>query len=380
MQTSISQKNWFPPAVFFLARLTMIIAIPLDGLQGLGDLKHFYNLARIGWPYLDHWVEFPPLFPYLSLAILKLAGSREHVYDYLLVLFLTLAQTGTIYFVVRLSQELFDAAESQRRIWVYVLLSLCLVYGWWYFDPLAVFFVLLGVWGLYRQRAVMGGAAVALGALTKLFPLLLLPAAWKWISKPKAVLFTCVALGVLAATYFAFYLASPAYTLASLASQASKGSWETIWALLDGNYLTGNLGPLIERLDPALAYRLRGNAPRISPLVILLPMLALGAWIFWRARLDNFHKALAFIGLTWCIFYLWSPGWSPQWILYLLPLILLTLREDQAIFLSFTLTLVNLLEWPVILSRGYQDLLWVTITFRTCLLILLGWLWSREII
>ena len=35
------------------------------------------------------------------------------------------------------------------------------------------------------------------------------------------------------------------------------------------------------------------------------------------------RSAIAFLGVTWCLFLIWSPGYSPQWVLYLLPLILL---------------------------------------------------------
>ena len=88
---------------------------------------------------------------------------------------------------------------------------------------------------------------------------------------------------------------------------------------------------------------------------------------------------IAFVGLTWCIFLLWSPGWSPQWVLYLIPLILLTLDDRNAVLMTIILVLVNLLEWPVLLSRGYQWGLLLTIPLRTLMLILLAWLWYQQI-
>ncbi len=72
------------------------------------------------------------------------------------------------------------------------------------------------------------------------------------------------------------------------------------------------------------------------------------------------------------LFFLWSPGYSPQWILFLLPLILLSLPVREGILISVVLTLVNLLEWPVMLSRGYFWSLNYLIPLRTSLMILLA--------
>ena len=43
------------------------------------------------------------------------------------------------------------------------------------------------------------------------------------------------------------------------------------------------------------------------------------------------------------------------------------------------LVFINLLEWPVLLSRGYSWGLWLTIPIRTALMMLLGYFWYRQI-
>jgi hypothetical protein len=57
-------------------------------------------------------------------------------------------------------------------------------------------------------------------------------------------------------------------------------------------------------------------------------------------------------------------------VLYLIPLFLLALDWRNARLLTVTLVLVNLLEWPVLLSRGWFQLLPVTVIVRTLLLLL----------
>jgi hypothetical protein len=163
-------------------------------------------------------------------------------------------------------------------------------------------------------------------------------------------------------------LASPDLSAASLRSQGSKGSWETIWALIDGNFNTGNFGPLVERADPAAASLPRGNPARFPSAFTLIPFALLGGVLFFRARLTTPFQAAAFVGMTWAIFFLWSPGWSPQWVLYLLPLVLLVLPWREGVLAAIALILVNLLEWPVLLSRGFHQGLWATIPTRTLLI------------
>jgi len=47
--------------------------------------------------------------------------------------------------------------------------------------------------------------------------------------------------------------------------------------------------------------------------------------------------------------------------------------------MTIILILVNILEWPVLLSRGYQWGLWLTIPLRTLVMLLLTWLWYQKI-
>jgi uncharacterized membrane protein len=260
-----------------------------------------------------------------------------------------------------------------------LLVLVALAYGWWYFDPLAVLAMLLGLWWVLEGKPARAGLAIGLGVLTKLFPLLVLPAVWRFWPPRRAAVLTAAALGLTGLVYGTLYLASPEMTLASVRSQASKGSWETVWALVDGNLGTGNFGPEEERLDPATATQARGRPARIPTWITFSAVAALGLAAFLRYDSKSEIDLVAFIGLTWALFLLWSPGWSPQWVLYLLPLILLVLPEREAALLAPTWILVNLLEWPLLLSRGFFGMLWLTISLRTCLLVLLAGLFWRRI-
>jgi hypothetical protein len=362
---------YLPVFLLVLIRILLLIAMPIEALKSYGDLAHFYKLAQLGWPFLDYWVEFPPVFPFLSRLLFLLSGGREHTYDYLLVFILLLAQAGSLGCFLYLAQKLQDGKEASRRGWIYFGILAGLSYGWWYFDPLAVFFVLLGLTWFVQGRDGRAGLALAAGTLTKLFPALAIAMVWRFRSRARALKITVVTLGVTALVIGTLYIASPEMTGASLRSQASKGSWETVWALVDGNYRTGNFGPETQRYDLNAVDLSQGNPSKLPSWITLIFFAALEAWFFRQANSQGGHRAVAFFGLTWGVFLLWSPGYSPQWTLYLLPLILLALPEREALLMAVTFVLVNLLEWPVLLSRGFFAGLWLTIPLRTFLLIIL---------
>jgi hypothetical protein len=358
--------------LFLFCRLTLLVSLPEDGLRGFGDLSHFFDLAGLGLPWIDLWVEFPPVFPYLSRGLYLLANGREHIYDYLLVSLFSLAQAGSIWIFIKLARKRDAPGGSQVREWVYLLVTLCLPYGWWYFDPLVVWMTLAGLAFVFEGKVISAGILLALGALTKFFPILALPAIWRWSYPRRNITVSVLVIGITSIVLLGFLAGSPAMAVASLRSQTAKGSWETIWALVDGNFQTGNFGQLSERYDPSAALRPRGNPPRIPSWLTLIPFGVIGGFCFWKARLQTPFQVIAFFGLTWCLFLIWSPGYSPQWVLYLLPLVLLSLPEKEAVLFTFLLILINLLEWPIMLSRGYNWGLWLTIPVRTLILVLLS--------
>jgi hypothetical protein len=56
--------------------------------------------------------------------------------------------------------------------------------------------------------------------------------------------------------------------------------------------------------------------------------------------------------------------------LYLLPLVLLAIPFQRAVMISLSLVLISILEWPILLSRGMFELMWVPVMLRTFIIIL----------
>ncbi len=366
---------YLPLVVFLSARIPILLALPYDGLKGYGDLQHFFNLAALpGLPNIHYWIEFPPGFAFLNELIYGLSGGVEHVFTYLFVLLILAADICSVLLFQQLEKHVYpgEASPSLRSL-IFAALIAGLPYTWWYFDSITVFFIMLAANLLVMKKQPLAiGAAIGAGILVKLFPALILPVMLRTESPRRGAVIAGAALAVYLLPTLALYALSPAYTSASLVSQSARGSVETVWAILDGNYQTGNYGPELDRLDPAKAYQSTRNPAVVSPLALLAIFAAGGVYLFLKARLKTNRQALSFFGLTMVIFFIWSPAWSPQWVLYLIPLILLVLDVRLGLLTTAALVLVNLLEWPLLLSRGMFYTLPLTVSLRLILLILLG--------
>lgn len=348
-----------------MGRIVLILSLPLEGLKSYGDFWNFFELAGMGQPFRDIWVEFPPFFPFLSRVIYLLSGGKEHVYIYLSVILFSLIQAGSLALFQEIAGVIWGKEKGFRISAIYGFLTLGLFYGWAYFDCLAVFLTLLGLYYLIGSKQSPAGLALGLGGLVKWFPILVLPAGWKWLGWKKGIRLVGAAILVLIVVWGALFILSPEMVRASLISQGAKGSWESLWAVLDGNLRTGNFPPGADRTDPATASLSAGNPALISPWISLVAFGGLGLFLFLKADLKTERQLVAFTGLTLILFYLWSPGYSPQWILYLLPLILLSLEGSRGLLMALIAILVNLLEWPLLLSRGLFQYLTLAILLRT---------------
>jgi len=381
-------------ALLFLGlRLGLLFVLPADALFRYGDFQHYYNLAA--WsvaghcplgpgpclPLLDYWYEFPPVFPYLSIAVLTLTGRGGlppfQVYAYGLTLVLLLADCGSLWLVYRLGRRLHGDEAANWLALAYALLPAPLILGWWTFDGLTTFWMLLGLWALLERRDAFAAGGIGLGVVTKLVPGLLLPVVWA-ARPPKRALAISVAAGVVAlAVLLPFMLKNPAVTLASLGAQVSKSSYATVWALLDGNTqtadglpITGNFGPLMQHFDLAWATTLQHAPSRVPGWLSAAAFGALYLAVWGRVRRAgpagiSDQRLVALFAFTWAIFVLWSKGWSPQWQQMLVPLILLVQPNRQGLLLALVLAAVSFLEWPILLSRGLAWGYWVTIPLRT---------------
>ncbi len=364
--------------LFLTGRLMLLLAFPPENLIFYGDYRHYFNVADMSrqgfFPFIHYWYEFPPIFPYLNIAVYTLAGQQLKNYILLLALVLLLVECGNLYLLYRLALRLYGRDRAVTTAWVYTALFTPIFFWLGNFDALTTFFILLALYSLFYQRTKLLAIALGLGAMVKFLPVLLLATVWRVKGLRAAVGYGVATLVISLLIFGPFALLNPTMTLASLQAQARKSSYQTIWAILDGNLTTGNFGPLADHFDPAKAAQPLNNPARLPTWLTLIPFGLLGLFIFTRPQTASSGQvdALIFTTLTFIIFVLWSQGWSPQWQTFLIPLLLLSFPEKRAVLFIIALSFINFLEWPVILSRGLNQLLPLTIIARTLILILVA--------
>jgi hypothetical protein len=363
------------PLLLFLAfRLSLLAFWPADQLAQWSDYDYYYDLAS--WvdqghlPYIDYWVEYPPLFPYLSLLI-YLVTPHYTAYATALALVQLVFETGSLVLLARLAQRVMGDERADRLSWAYALLFAPVATWWLSFDAITTFFLLLAVERWLAGHRIQSALILGVGGLVKWFPLLFLPVAVRFRRNwREAVIYVAAALAVVAAVLGLLAVLSPTYTWASLRSLGSRASWQTVWALLDGNLSTGTYQA--NRLDPAAADLAQGKPAFVPTWLTTLIFGAVYLWLWWKTPAEvEPRRVLRFTALTMVLFFLWSRGWSPQWLGMLAPLMLLSLPLERAVLYLVVLALINIAEWPVLLSRGLNQWLYLTVPLRTALLVLL---------
>ena len=366
--------------VLFVAfRLMMLITFPADNLTLFGDTIYYYELASFSdqghLPFVDYWSEYPPIVPFLMVGIYQLSqafGGGYQAFVALVGLVMIAANAANLVLVMRLARRILSEAQSELIGWTTSALFVPLMYTWWNFDALTALAILLAIDLLFEKRDDGSAVVMGLGILVKLVPLLVFPIVlltrpWRRILRSGLI-----AAGVVAIVVVPLLIAGGPMAVASLRSPTGRSSWQTVWALLDGNLRTGLLVAPSEHFDEAVATTPLGNPAVVPEWIRLIVFGALAGLIFFKAHVrDNPRRQITFVGITFVVFFLWSKGWSPQWQTLLFPLLLLALPLRRSVLFILVLSLVNLAEWPVMLSRGLNEWLYLTVTLRTVIFILL---------
>jgi len=186
---------------------------------------------------------------------------------------------------------------------------------------------------------------------------------------------TVLYVGIFAATVIAigipFYLKNPRLIFGSLQITAAREPWETVWALLAGNYDYGII-PLDMR---NLAW-----TPADAPASVLpwrwisLGFAAVGAFLYTR-RIDwqRPKTVVAFTGIVLNLFFLYSKGYSPQWLGWLLIFIALLLPNLRGGIYAAILSVANIVEGNIFFAMFPAEtwLLAATVLTRTAIILLL---------
>src|SRR5205085_282731 len=183
-------------ALFIVFRALAALFLQPGGflIQWSPDQLFYHAVASMAgnglYPYLNYWMEFPPIFPWLIVAAHKLSllvPSTNNVFWFNACLhgIMLPFEAGSLIFIYQIVRRLRgdDAAIRASVAFALLFAPLFSYLGW--FDNVVLFFLLLGLYGFVADNPILTGLGIGLGFCTKLFPLAILPAAAQVFREPR---------------------------------------------------------------------------------------------------------------------------------------------------------------------------------------------------
>ncbi|MBN1994023.1 MAG: hypothetical protein JW953_15085 [Anaerolineae bacterium] len=424
--------------LFTVFRVLALAAYRPGGL--VLDFSDFYwyreyaQLIRQGYyPYSNLWTTYPPLFPVVMIAIYQLSSLLPPWefpnlwFTLLLGGFFLLFEIGNFILIYLFALKLYPPnnnpgnndrfSNALRPCWLYAALFTPVYTLTGHFESYPIFFFLLSLYLLLKNRPYLSAFFTGIGFMIKLIPLLLIPVAVQIFSKikyqlqianyklqitklsaheknpqstvhnspftihhsqfiipldlPRLALYLAIFFMIVVLIATPFYLTNPKLVWGPFQISSARQPWETIWALLDDNYSYG--APPLDRRD------LTWMADPVPTRIPWLPVTVIfGAiYAFFYTRPLNWRQPrniLAFSGFSLSLFMLWSKGYSPQWLGWPLVFVALLLPNWRGVVYASILSIANIIEgnFFFIIFPKEHWLLATTILSRTFLLLVLA--------
>ena len=430
-QTNTERKLFFLILLLFISfRLLSVLLFRTGGfIADFSDYDYYRTWALLtpaGYrAYENMWTVYPPLFPSLMIAVFNLSArippwADPRLFFYNLLSFsLLVFEIGNFLLIYRLAEKLGTgnwrlATDDQRPVTdassllpflpspllppvLYALLftPAYTFLGW--FESMPLFFMLLGLDLLLESRKrrwgwVVSALAAGLGILAKLTPALLIPLAVRWLgaklsffaahsewfnlrspaSLLRPTLYTLIAAAAVVGFGYPLVGGNPALAFSSLRANSIRPPWQSLWAVLDGYYGFGQV-PLDMRNLAGLDGPLWQSSLSWNAITLAFGMLFL--WLYTRPYdWEQPHTLIAFAGVSVIWLFLYSKGWSPQFVVWVLAFIVLLLPNLRGIVIAIGLMFSNFIESHIfiIMLPNENWLLWGTVLFRSGLLVLLA--------
>ena len=351
---------------------------PWDGRQWThlcgNDIMVLYyeNHYDVGQTFPPQHVEYPPLLVFYIAATREVASSPA---GFFAANGLGLAVAGLVCVA-----SLICLAPA-RRLWLFVLAPTFFLYAFLNWDLLAIALGLAGLVAASRRRYRLSGLLLGLGAAAKLFPALILPGVYlaaRAEATPKQARRAVGAflIGALTPNLILFLLSSSSWRYFWSFQSSRFPNPETSWFMVF-RHLQGN---------PVISGWWTHGYPVVADWVGAILFVSIGGWLVVREARRGSPRAIELSFALTIVFLLFTKVFSPQYMLWLLPFLVLVELPWQAIFAFFLtdvtalvavnayfVSLVRSGDWPL-----HLDLLEVAVWSRYLVLIWLLWLVLRR--
>jgi hypothetical protein len=263
-------------------------------------------------------------------------------------------------------------------------------------EPLSVALFMFAIWSGMTQRPVVAGLALGCGAALKLIPVIAVPAlllaCGGWRERIKLLGWTAAALTVLLVPAA---LANTAIFMSPFSWQTSRPAWESWYAMVDWLSTAPHpyLAPQFEDLSVghAFGWVFWGITPTLTALTDPVPrgpvswenvvsiigtVVTLGLCLFSRSTSPQ--GVARWVVYCTAALLLWSPGWSPQYELYLIPFVVLAFDQPiLGLIVALSFEVVTGLDYPLLLPWAYYyggSVVWLSWSVVVVRCLFLGWL------
>jgi len=307
-----------------------------DDVDRLSYYEKGHAISSGQTPYRDFASEYPQVSTYLFyVPFLIRAGIDAHQFN---VIFSGLMAAFALGSIVLLGNLLGNG----RRKALLLLLPACLYFTFNRFDVIPCFVGLAALWLLARNRLSLSGFALGVGFLTKWYLALLLPIFLVYAARSnrKAAWWMC---GVFLVTVAAILL--PTFVAGGLDALLSPYLFH-LNRPMNQESLPYLLNILFERFFQV-------DFSRSSAMLVFLVLQFSMVPVCIGAKIDSIEKVMKWSALTVLVFLLFAKFYSPQWILWVAPLLILATRGWWAVASLIALDVATYLYFPVV-----YDLIW----------------------
>jgi uncharacterized membrane protein len=367
------------PSTFWIIALALIataikMAIALNTF-GTNDVAAFYTFARsltdhgLEWTYQNGVVWFsgpvfnhPPLTAYYLQFISYLSHqeifhSSGITFPFLLRLPGIIADFVVVLVLLRLTEKSDRLRIPTWALALFAISPVSLMVSGFHgnTDPVVVMFLVLAAYMCLREQPVLCGIFFSLSCQIKIIPLLLLPIIFffwlaRGVARRFAIPFMLLSLAMWAQPLIQF----PTLFLRNVLSYSSFwGGWGitywlrlTQWRQFDGAHFF--------QLPPAAA---------ATEVLLKVGIVVAVLVIAWRRRYLPGRAVIDSIAYAWLVFFIFAPGISAQYMVWLAPFVLMLSPSlfgwfvvTSSIFLFvFYNTIAGGLPWYIAISTKQLD-------------------------
>src|SRR5438876_1743577 len=366
-----------------LVALTLKLAIAYNTI-GTNDAVVFYGFAKVlsqhslEWTYQhSRYFNHPPLTAHYLRGIYALTEQRwcQDIgihFPFLLRLPGIIADFLVVAVLLRMSK--IDIRIPTWALALFALSPVSLMVSGFHgnTDPVMVLLLVCAVWMCLRNRPVPAGLFFALSCQIKIVPLLFLPAfVFFWLSQHRSRGFL-----MSGAITTCLLWSEPLLHFPTLFAKnvLAYGSYWGIWGITYLFRLTG--------LQDFSRLSFFDFEPVQNIIATVLKVIIIGAalWIAWQHRHARGRAFVESLAYTWLVFFVFAPGGSPQYLVWLAPFILILsptfytcLLVSSSVFLfAFYNITSGGLPWSVALSMDESKQHWAAWSLLPWLVIVAG--------